>query len=78
MSATTNPALRNAYRWFWALTLASIGLVGALSTEVAAHPSPLIGLAVATTSTALVLLVTQAARVMRAIDRAAPPRRRVP
>lgn len=74
MDAVT--ALRRAHRWFWTLTVLAILLVGALSQELSAHPSPLIGLAVAATGTALALLVTQACRVMLAINRAAPPRRR--
>lgn len=70
-------ALRVATRWFWVLTLLAVLLVGALSSEVAAHPSPMTGLAVAGTGILLALVVTQACRLMLAIGRATPGKRRI-
>ena len=45
-------------------------LVGALSAELTARPGPLVGLSVAATGTALGLVLTQASRLMLAINRA--------
>lgn len=67
-------ALRRAYRWFWFLTVVAILLVGALSHELQAGPSPTTGLAVAVTGSLLALVVVQACRLMLAIGRAAPAR----
>ena len=69
-------ALRLAHRWFWTLTAVAVLLVGALSNELAARPGPATGLAVAGTGILLALVVTQACRLMLAIGRAAPARRR--
>lgn len=69
-------ALRQAHRWFWSLVVVAILLVGALSQLALARPSPAVGLGVALTGTALALVVTQACRLMLAINRAAPARRR--
>jgi hypothetical protein len=69
-------ALRRAYRWFWGLTVTAIGLTGALSAELSSPPRPLIGLAVAATGALLVLVLTQACRIMLAIARATPARQR--
>ncbi len=70
-------ALRRAYRWFWTLTLVAVLLVGGLSAELAARPAPLTGLAVAGTGIALMLVLTQACRLMLAIGRAAPATRHI-
>ena len=69
-------ALRRAQLWFWILTVAAVLLVGALSEELSARPGPVIGAAVAVTGVLCALIVAQAARVMLAIGRAAPPARR--
>ena len=69
-------ALHRAHRSFWILTTTAVLLVGALSAELVATPRPLTGLAVAVTGTVLALVVAQAVRVMVAIDRAAPAKRR--
>lgn len=71
----TATALRRARRWFWALTVIAILLVGALSQELTATPRPSLGIAVAVTGVLLALVVTQASRVMLAIGRATAPRR---
>ena len=73
----TATALRRARRWFWTLTVIAILLVGALSQEITAKPSPAVGVAVAVTGILLALVVTQASRLMLAINRATTPRRRV-
>lgn len=78
---TQRAALRRAYRSFWALTAVAVLLVGALSRELAAPPSPLVGTAVAVTGLLLALVVLQCCRIMLAIDRATvsrPRRRRGP
>ena len=73
-TTATASALRTARRWFWALTVVAILLVGALSRELAAQPKPLVGMAVAVTGILLALVVTQASRLMIAIGRATLPR----
>lgn len=73
-TTATAVALRTARRWFWALTVVAILLVGALSRELAAAPRPLIGMAVAGTGILLALVVAQASRLMIAIGRATLPR----
>jgi hypothetical protein len=69
-------ALRRAYISFGALTAVAILLVGALSTELAATPSHLVGTAVALTGLTLALVLLQLWRVMVAIDRATVSRPR--
>lgn len=73
MDAAT--ALRRARRWFWALTVIAILLVGALSQELTATPGPRLGISVAVTGVLLALVVTQASRLMLAIGRATLPAR---
>lgn len=71
----TATALRRARRWFWTLTIIAILLVGALSQEITAKPSPAVGVAVAVTGTLLALVITQASRLMLTIGRATTPTR---
>jgi hypothetical protein len=69
-------ALRRAYISFGALAAVAILLVGALSKELAATPSPLVGTAVALTGLTLALVLLQCCRIMVAIDRATVSRPR--
>ncbi len=65
----TDHARRNATRWFWSLTVLAVALVGALSRELAAPPSPRTGLAVAVTGALAALAALQATRLMVALTR---------
>lgn len=69
-------ALRKAKRWFWALTVTTILLLGVITQELAAEPGPVTGIAVAITATLMALTATQASRLMLAIGKAAPAKRR--
>jgi hypothetical protein len=69
-------ALRKAHRWLWSLVVVAIVLTGVLSRVLTAQPSPVAGLAVAVVAPLLALVITQICRLMLAIDRATPTRRR--
>ena len=63
-------AHRQAHRSFWLLVVVGVLATGALSTALAAPPSPFTGLRVAASGLILLGSLTFAARVMIALERA--------
>ena len=63
-------ARRQAQRSFWLLVAVAVLVTGALSSALAAPPSPLTGLRVAASGLILLGSLTFAARVMIALERA--------
>lgn len=72
-SAKPHPArsaFRRAYRSFWLLLAVAVLTTGALSSALAAPPSPFTGLRVAVNGLVLMSSMTLATRVMLALERA--------
>lgn len=71
-------ARQQAHHSFWILVAVTVLATGALSSALAAAPSPLTGLRVAASGLILVGSLTFAARVMIALERARRRARRAP
>lgn len=69
---------RRAQRSFWLLVAVAVLAIGALSSALAAQPSPLTGVGVAASGLILIASLAFAARVQVALERARPRARRIP